>query len=148
MTEYTRYPTTDRQRHLLDLAHPLAERFAERALAHDREASFPHENIADLRAAGLLALTVPEEHGGLGANELEYALVLEELAWGDASTALVVGMSLSNIGQLVEGRLWPERLPTLCREIVRDGILLNAAQAEPELGSPSHGGVPATTAVR
>ena len=32
------------------------------------------------------------------------------------------------------------------REIVLHGAMLNAAQAEPELGSPSHGGLPATTA--
>lgn len=143
-----RYPNTDRQRRLLALAEPLAERFAARAAAHDRDGSFPFENFVDLRAANLQALTVPEDYGGLGANELEYALVLERLAWGDASTALVLGMHCSNLGILVEGGLWPERLPGLCREVVSQGALLNAAQAEPELGSPSHGGVPATTACR
>ncbi len=145
---FQHHPVTERQRHLLALAEPLAARFAERSGAHDRDASFPFDNFADLRAAGLLALTVPEEHGGFGANELEYALVLERLAWGDASTALALGMHLSNIGQLVEGRLWPDRLPALCRAIVEEGAVLNAAQAEPELGSPSHGGLPATTARR
>jgi alkylation response protein AidB-like acyl-CoA dehydrogenase len=139
---------SERQRHLLEIASPLAERFAARAGAHDADASFPFENVAELRESGLLALTVPEEYGGLGADELDCALVLERLAWGDASTALALGMSLSNIGQLVEGRLWPERLPALCREIVTQGALLNAAQAEPELGSPGHGGIPATTARR
>lgn len=140
------YPRTERQRRLLALAQPLAERFVARANAHDRDATFPYENFADLRAAGLLALTVPEEYGGLGADELEYALVLERLAWGDASTALALGMHLSHVAQLAEGRLWPERFPALCSEIVAEGAMLNAAQAEPELGSPSHGGVPATTA--
>lgn len=148
IARYVRYPDTERQRHFLALADELAERFAERAPAHDRDGSFPHENFADLRASGLLALTVPEAYGGLGANELEYALVIERIAWGDASTALALGMHLSNVGQLAEGGLWPERFPALCGEIVRDGAMLNAAQAEPELGSPSHGGVPATTAWR
>ncbi|WIG60130.1 MAG: Acyl-CoA dehydrogenase [Ktedonobacterales bacterium] len=143
---YAGYPRSERQRRLLALAAPLAERFAARALAHDADASFPLENIADLRESGLLALTVPETYGGLGANELEHTLVIERLAWGDASTALALGMHLSNIGQMAEGGLWPERFPALCREIVEDGAMLNAAQAEPELGSPSHGGVPATTA--
>ena len=148
MKLYDTYPQTERQRQLLDRAIPLAERFAERAEAHDRDGTFPHENFADLHEAGFLALTVPEAYGGFGADELEYALVLERIAWGDASTALVLGMHLSNIGQLVEGKLWPDRLPALCREIVAHGALLNAAQAEPELGSPAHGGVPATTARR
>lgn len=141
-----KYPTTERQRRLLALAEPLARRFAGRAAEHDRDGSFPFENFDELRAAHLQALTVPEEYGGLGADELEYALVLERLAWGDASTALALGMHCSNVGILAEGHLWPERLPGLCREIVETGALWNAAQAEPEMGSPSHGGVPATTA--
>lgn len=143
-----KYPSTERQRRFLALAEPLAHRFAERAARHDADGSFPHDNFADLRAAGLLALTVPEEYGGLGANELDYALTLERIAWGDTSTALALGMSLSNLGQLAEGGLWPERTPALFREVARDGVLLNAAQAEPEMGSPSYGGLPATTARR
>jgi alkylation response protein AidB-like acyl-CoA dehydrogenase len=139
---------TDRQRHFLALAEPLARRFAERAAQHDADGTFPHENFADLRAAGLLGLTAPEACGGLGANELDYTLTLERLAWGDASTALALGMSLSNIGQIAEGRLWPDHAPALFREVARDGAMLNAAQAEPEMGSPSYGGLPATTARR
>lgn len=146
MDRFFAYPLNDRQCALLERAEPLALRFAERASAHDADASFPFENFADLREAGLLALTAPEEYGGLGANELDYVPVLERIAWGDASTALVLGMHLSNIGQMVEGKLWADRLPALCREIVAQGVLLNAAQAEPELGSPSYGGVPATVA--
>jgi alkylation response protein AidB-like acyl-CoA dehydrogenase len=139
-------PTTERQRRLLALVEPLATAFAARSAAHDRDGSFPFENFADLRAANLQSLTVPEVYGGLGADELEYALAIERIAWGDAATALVLGMHCSNLGILVEGKLWPERLPDLCREIVTRGALLNAAQAEPEMGSPSHGGVPATVA--
>ena len=143
-----KYPSTDRQRHFLELAEPLARRFAERAAQHDADGSFPFENFADLRAAGLLALTTPEEYGGLGANELEYALTLERLAWGDTSTALALGMSLSNLGQIAEGALWPDHAPALFREVAEQGVMINAAQAEPEMGSPSYGGLPATTARR
>jgi len=143
-----KYPSTDRQLRFLELADPLARRFAERAAQHDADGSFPFENFADLRAAGLLALTTPEEYGGLGANELEYALTLERLAWGDASTALALGMSLSNIGQIAEGKLWPDHTPALFREVAAQGAMVNAAQAEPEMGSPSYGGLPATIARR
>ena len=148
LSHYTRFPFNDRQRRLIEIAQPLAERFAERAPQHDRDATFPVENIDDLRASGMLGLTAPEKYGGMGANELEFAMVLETLAWGDASTALAFGMHASNIGQLAEGNLWPDRFPALCEDIVENGAMLNAAQAEPELGSPSHGGIPATTARR
>lgn len=142
------YLVTERQQRLIESASSLARRFAERAERHDRDASFPFENFADLREAGFLALTVPEVYGGFGADELDFALALERIAWGDASTALALGMHLSNLGILVEGHLWPDRLPALCREIVEQGAMLNAAQAEPRLGSPSHGGLPDTTAYR
>jgi alkylation response protein AidB-like acyl-CoA dehydrogenase len=148
MQSFSPYPLTDHQRRLTDITAELAARFAARATGHDRDATFPHENFADLRAAGLLGLTVPEEYGGLGAGELEHVLVLERIGWGDASTALALGMHLSNIGQLVEGGLWRDHQPALFRAVVAEGALLNAAQAEPELGSPSHGGVPASTARR
>src|SRR5579864_8025477 len=93
-------PLSERQRRLLDVAERLAERFVERAGKHDREASFPFENFADLREARLLALTVPEEYGGLGANELDFALLLERIAWGDASTALALGRSEEHTSEL------------------------------------------------
>jgi len=51
MERHVLYPLTDRQRHLLDLAAPLAKRFAERAPQHDVDASFPFENFADLPPA-------------------------------------------------------------------------------------------------
>jgi alkylation response protein AidB-like acyl-CoA dehydrogenase len=84
---------TPRQRELVDLAARLGRaNFAPRAARHDREASFPLENFADLRAAGLLGLTVPQPHGGLGADYETYALVCAELGRHCASTALSFGM--------------------------------------------------------
>lgn len=145
--DYPYFPS-EAQRQRIARAEVLARRFADRAQQHDREASFPHENIADLRDAGLLALTVPQEYGGAGAQEVEHIAVVETIAWGDASTAFTLGMHLSNIGLIAEGDLWHDQVATLFREVAREGSLLNAAQAEPQLGSPSHGGVPATTAHR
>jgi alkylation response protein AidB-like acyl-CoA dehydrogenase len=61
-------PST-RRRELIALARRLAhECFAPRAERHDREASFPFDDYADLRSEGLLGLCVPERYGGLGAD--------------------------------------------------------------------------------
>jgi alkylation response protein AidB-like acyl-CoA dehydrogenase len=58
-------------------------------------------------------------------------------------------MHLGMIGRLAATRLWPEPLfAAICRDVVRDGALINAAHSEPDLGSPSRGGLPSTTAVR
>ena len=82
-----------RQRELIALARDLArERFAPRAAHHDREASFPFDDYADLRSAGLLGLCVPVRHGGLGADYETYCLVAEQLAQGNASTSLTFNM--------------------------------------------------------
>jgi hypothetical protein len=45
-----------------------------------------------LAELGFLGMLVPEEHGGLGFDPGTYLLVLEELAWGDASVALGVAI--------------------------------------------------------
>ena len=82
-----------RQSELIATARRLArERFAPRAERHDREASFPFDDYVDLRAAGLLGLCVPTRHGGLGADYETYCLVAEQLAQGNASTALTFNM--------------------------------------------------------
>ena len=81
------------QRELIHRARDLArERFAPRAERHDREASFPFDDYADLRAAGLLGLCVPVRHGGLGADYETYCLVAEQIAQSSASTALTFNM--------------------------------------------------------
>ena len=56
-----------------------AEKFAPRAAQHDRDATFPFENYADMREAGLLKLCVPARHGGLGADFRTYCLVAAEM---------------------------------------------------------------------
>ena len=82
-----------RQHELIEIARSLArERLAPRAEHHDREASFPFDDYADLRAAGFLGLCVPTRFGGLGADYETYCLVSEQLAQGAASTALTFNM--------------------------------------------------------
>ncbi len=82
-----------KQEELVALAAKLGrERFAPRAARYDREASFPFENYADLRAHGLLGLCVPEAHGGLGADFATYCLVSAELGRWCGSTALTFNM--------------------------------------------------------
>ena len=80
-------------RRLVETAAALgAEKFAPRATRHDREASFPTENYADLRAAGFLGLCVPERYGGLGADYATYCRVSAELGRHCGATALTFNM--------------------------------------------------------
>jgi alkylation response protein AidB-like acyl-CoA dehydrogenase len=84
----------------LDVARACAERFAERAAEHDRDASFPGADVADLRDRGLLGLLVPQRLGGLGAGFADYTKVAAELARGSGSSALIFNMHASVTGSL------------------------------------------------
>lgn len=68
------------------------EKFAPRAERYDREASFPFENYADMRAAGLLGLCVPKSHGGMGADFETYCLTAAEMGRWCGATALTFNM--------------------------------------------------------
>ncbi len=82
------------------LAVEVAVACRERAEAHDREASFPIEDLEDLRACGLLGLMVPQSLGGMGAGFATYAEVARELGRGSGATALLFNMHSSIIGAL------------------------------------------------
>lgn len=81
-------------------AQRLVPRFAARAAEHDRDGSFPVEDFADLRTAGLFGLMVPARLGGLGAGFADYTAVAYELARGNGPTALVFNMHASVTGAL------------------------------------------------
>jgi alkylation response protein AidB-like acyl-CoA dehydrogenase len=84
----------------ISAARRLAPRFAARAAEHDRDGTFPAEDFADLRAAGLFGLMVPTALGGAGAGFADYAEVAYELARGNGATALVFNMHASVTGAL------------------------------------------------
>ncbi len=140
------YCESREERYLLERAGTLADRFAERAGAHDREGTFPHENISDLRAAGYLRLTVPQAFGGAGGGVFSMVLAQERLARGDGSTALAVGWHLFTIGRQADHPTWPEGARADVFRAAADGTLINSAVSEPATGSPSRGGRPTTTA--
>ncbi|TLU73269.1 acyl-CoA dehydrogenase [Lichenicoccus roseus] len=131
-----------------DLQH-LVARFASRAARHDETATTSRENLADLQAAGLLALTVPHEAGGGGGGLAAAANVVGRVAEGDPSTALILSMQYLQHAAVARSTQWPERLrAVVARAAVEDGALLNALRVEPDLGTPARGGLPATVARR
>ena len=86
-------PLTDEQRSRgRSRGHLSRERFAPRAARYDADSTFPYENYADLHAAGLFALTVPREYGGVGADPVTYVHALREIAKGCSATALTFDM--------------------------------------------------------
>jgi short-chain 2-methylacyl-CoA dehydrogenase len=67
---------------------PLAEEL-------DREKRFPYEIVAKLGELGLMGIPYPEEYGGGGADQLAYAIAIEELTRVDSSVAITVAAHTS-----------------------------------------------------
>ncbi len=101
----------------------------------DRTKSFPYKIVRKLGDLGLMGIPFPEEYGGGGADNLSYALAIEELARIDSSVGITVAAHTS-LGT------WPlyafgseeqkaEWMPRLC-----SGEQLGAfGLTEPEAGS-------------
>ncbi len=94
------YPLTDKQRELIAIVDEIGPGMAARAERYDREASFPFENYADMRKAGLLGLCVPERFGGRGADLRTYAIVSATIGKYCGATALTFNMHACST-------LWP-----------------------------------------
>ena len=140
---------TEEQRRLRDRCRELSRDFATRAAQHDREASHPYENYAELKAAGLHALNVPRELGGAGIGLLGWSLGLEELAQGCASTALAFTMHLSIVGPIMESPVVPKATKErLARLVVNEGKLIAGNFSEPGTSGLVGTAIPATRARR
>ena len=56
----------------------------------DHDATLGEGVVAQLAELGFLGMLVPESDGGMGFDDASFTAVLEELAWGEPATALVV----------------------------------------------------------
>ena len=130
--------------------HELAQRFAQGAEQHDRDASFPFENFDWLQRHGLIAAVVPSVVGGGDASLATTRRIVAAVARGEASTALVLTMTyLTHRAISHSDSRWSPRLRDLLFEsAVADGALANSLRVEPALGSPARGGLPDTVARR
>jgi alkylation response protein AidB-like acyl-CoA dehydrogenase len=72
----------------------LLARIRERAVVHDRENTFPEEDLAELRDAGFLSILVPTELGGRGLGLPEASALQQRLAGAAPATALAINMHL------------------------------------------------------
>jgi alkylation response protein AidB-like acyl-CoA dehydrogenase len=139
---------------LIDTAAALASGFSERAAEHDRSGAPPTAQFDALEAAGLLRANIARDHGGFGAGLALSRAIVGEVARGDPSVALILAMHYCQHAIIARAEHtgsgdWPPALAhRLKRASARGRALLNAAQVEPELGSPSYGGLPDTVARR
>lgn len=141
------FKTEEQNQRYEEIGH-LADQFSKRAQLHDLEATFPIENINDLKKIGYTTLTLPEEFGGKGASLYEFILLHERLAQGCGPTALSIGWHVGIILDLATNRPWPKVKYAAVMEKVKENALLNRAATEAQTGSPTRGGKPQTMAVK
>src|SRR5712672_1344281 len=82
---------TDEQQMIKETARRFAEaELAPIAMKMDVTGEYAVEMFAKMGETGFMGLTVPAEYGGAGTDTVSYAIVIEELARVDGSTALGV----------------------------------------------------------
>jgi acyl-CoA dehydrogenase len=107
---------------------------ANHADAVDRDARFPHEALAALRAERLLGIMVPHELGGEGASLSDVIDVCYGLGRACASTAMIYAMHQTKVALVLRhgrGSDWHERL---LRRIVGEQLLLASSTTEGQTG--------------
>jgi len=100
----------------------------------DDELLYPKRNFEILGENGFLALTVPEEYGGLGENHVCFAMVVETIArYGCASTAMCYVMHMSAVNTIML-RPTPELIEKYIRPL-NTGKIGTLSYSDPETGS-------------
>ncbi len=111
---------TEPGRKFVELAEEHAADFATRADQHDREGSFPHENIEALQQSGFLAGPIPEEFGGMGVDCIhDLAVGMSRLGRGCASTAIAANMHMAGAWEMNRIWRWREQAPPGQEEALR-----------------------------
>jgi acyl-CoA dehydrogenase len=98
----------------------------EKVRENDENHELPKDLIKGLGDLGLLCMTLPEEHGGVGADWVTTTIAAEELGYADISVALPVFF-------LVQAS-WGYVVDKYCTDAVRDACLRPAARGESFIG--------------
>jgi acyl-CoA dehydrogenase len=98
----------------------------EKVREYDTKAKIPREIIKGVADLGLLLMTLPEEHGGAGADWVTTTIAAEEMGYWDISIALPVLF-------LVQAS-WGYVVDRYASDAVRDACLRKAAKGDAFIG--------------
>jgi len=110
------------------------ERIRPQANELDETERFPAELYTEMAELGFFGITVPETYGGVGADVLSYALVMEELSRGYASVADQCGL-VELVGSLLAEHGTEAQYSRYLRPLLRASRRGAYALTEPEAGS-------------
>ncbi len=101
----------------------------------DAERGFDDDLLGKLSDLGFLGMRVPEEHGGLALPLPTYLTVLEQIAWGDASTALDLSIHNGPVVHLLTQYGTDSQCATWLPRLASGAALGAFALSEAEAGS-------------
>ncbi len=119
-------------------ARHLAEsQILERAAEIDRTEDYPWENVKDLKNAGFMGMTIPEEFGGKGATFLDAVLVIEEMGKVcGVSSRIVVEANMGAISAVM--KYGSSKQKKLAADYVLSGDKPAICITEPNAGSAAN----------
>ncbi len=106
---------------------------------YEREHKFPTEQIKKLGEMGYCGMLIPEEWGGAGTDTVSYAVILEEVARVDASTAVILSVtnSVASVPLLKHGT--DAQKKKYLHRLGRGEIIGAFCLTEPQAGSDAAG---------
>ena len=130
------FQLSEEQRMLVALADRLGrEEFAPKAARWDRNHEYPHENVAVLRHAGLLGMSIPKRFGGPERPLIDAVLAIEQIAKYCGVTArIVVETNMGALGCVMAYGSEAQQQET-ARRILEDGDKPAIGMTEPGAGT-------------
>ena len=130
---------------LIQQASKISKKIKKHAKYYDANPQYQKENFELLKNDNFLKLAVPKIFGGLEGSLSTILKTQIEIARGDASTALGIGMHHIVCGYETESNLWPaKKRQEIFQSIIKKNYLINNIASEEKLGSPKGGGRPQT----
>ncbi len=103
--------------------------------AWDEDRALAPTIFESLGQLGFMGMRIPETYGGLELDVPTYALVLQELGWGDASVALAVAIHSGPVTSLLLRHGTPDQKSRYLPAMATGEVLGAFALSEPEAGS-------------
>ena len=134
-TDFALYALPEEHELLRQSVRQLCEdKIAPRAAEIDESAEYPWDVHQAIKDADLMAIHVPEDYGGAGADKIAHCIVVEEVARVCASSSLIpMGNKLGTTGLILSGS--DELKKTYLPDVATGEATFSYALSEREAGS-------------
>lgn len=140
------FQLTETHEMLRDTCRDFADKeLAPKAGAIDKSHEYPQEQVRQLAELGLMSVAIDEEWGGSGLDNLAYAIAMEEICRGCASTGVVMSVNNSLYCDPINKFATTAQKETFLKPFAQGQKLGCFALTEP--GNGSDAGAASTTAV-